>query len=201
MAPQPHRRPAALRRAGCIRDTRACRPARAGRRVADAGSRRRARAIHRARGRAAGEDRYPGRSRSKASIRAIPRASNSVRWCSAAGSNCRPRTGNSAACRRSGSLPTAAISLRSPTAAIGCAAASPIAATRRPASPMPRSRRCSTATASRSQARGWYDTEALAEDGGFAYVALERVHRILKFDYRQARIAGARRRWFRCRRK
>jgi hypothetical protein len=32
------------------------------------------------------------------------------------------------------------------------------------------------------QGRGWYDTEALAEDGGFAYVALERVHRILKFD-------------------
>lgn len=32
-------------------------------------------------------------------------------------------------------------------------------------------------------ARGWYDTEALAEDGGFVYVALERVHRILKFDY------------------
>lgn len=31
-------------------------------------------------------------------------------------------------------------------------------------------------------ARGWYDSEALAEDGGFAYVALERVHRILKFD-------------------
>ncbi|MET0277850.1 MAG: esterase-like activity of phytase family protein [Pseudorhodoplanes sp.] len=32
------------------------------------------------------------------------------------------------------------------------------------------------------QGRGWYDSEALAEDGGFAYVALERVHRILKFD-------------------
>lgn len=32
------------------------------------------------------------------------------------------------------------------------------------------------------QSRGWYDSEALAEDGGFAYVALERVHRILKFD-------------------
>jgi hypothetical protein len=32
-------------------------------------------------------------------------------------------------------------------------------------------------------ARGWYDTEALAEDGAFVYVALERVHRILKFDY------------------
>lgn len=32
-------------------------------------------------------------------------------------------------------------------------------------------------------ARGWYDAEALAEDSGFAYVALERVHRILKFDY------------------
>ena len=32
-------------------------------------------------------------------------------------------------------------------------------------------------------ARGWYDTEALAEDGGLVYVSLERVHRILKFDY------------------
>lgn len=32
-------------------------------------------------------------------------------------------------------------------------------------------------------ARGWYDTEALAEDGGTVYVALERVHRILRFDY------------------
>lgn len=32
------------------------------------------------------------------------------------------------------------------------------------------------------QGRGWYDSEALAEDGGIAYVALERVHRILKFD-------------------
>ena len=32
-------------------------------------------------------------------------------------------------------------------------------------------------------ARGWYDTETLAEDGGFVYVSLERVHRILKFDY------------------
>ena len=32
-------------------------------------------------------------------------------------------------------------------------------------------------------ARGWYDSEALAEDGGVVYVSLERVHRILKFDY------------------
>ena len=32
-------------------------------------------------------------------------------------------------------------------------------------------------------ARGWYDTEALAQDGGTLYVALERVHRILRFDY------------------
>jgi hypothetical protein len=32
-------------------------------------------------------------------------------------------------------------------------------------------------------ARGWYDTEALAWDGGVAHVALERVHRILRFDY------------------
>lgn len=32
-------------------------------------------------------------------------------------------------------------------------------------------------------ARGWYDTEALTLDGNIAYVALERVHRILRFDY------------------
>jgi hypothetical protein len=32
-------------------------------------------------------------------------------------------------------------------------------------------------------ARGWYDTEAIAEDGGTLYVALERVHQIVRFDY------------------
>jgi hypothetical protein len=32
-------------------------------------------------------------------------------------------------------------------------------------------------------ARGWYDTEAIAEDGGTLYVAIERVHRIVRFDY------------------
>ncbi len=32
-------------------------------------------------------------------------------------------------------------------------------------------------------ARGWYDTEALVADGGSVYVSLERVHRVLKFDY------------------
>jgi len=32
-------------------------------------------------------------------------------------------------------------------------------------------------------ARGFYDAEALALDGGIAYVAFERVHRILRFDY------------------
>ena len=32
-------------------------------------------------------------------------------------------------------------------------------------------------------ARGWYDTEALTLDGHTAYVALERVHRIVRFDY------------------
>ena len=31
--------------------------------------------------------------------------------------------------------------------------------------------------------RGWYDTEAIAEDGGTLYVAIERVHRIVRFDY------------------
>lgn len=32
-------------------------------------------------------------------------------------------------------------------------------------------------------ARGWYDTEALADDGGTLFVALERVHRVVRFDY------------------
>ena len=32
-------------------------------------------------------------------------------------------------------------------------------------------------------ARRWYDTEALADDGGTLYVAIERVHEILRFDY------------------
>lgn len=31
--------------------------------------------------------------------------------------------------------------------------------------------------------RGWYDTEAIAQDGGALYVAIERVHRIVRFDY------------------
>jgi hypothetical protein len=32
-------------------------------------------------------------------------------------------------------------------------------------------------------ARGWYDTESLAFDGGTAYVGLERVNQIVKFDF------------------
>jgi hypothetical protein len=35
-------------------------------------------------------------------------------------------------------------------------------------------------------ARGWYDTEGLAEDGGTLYVSIERVHQILRFDYGRA---------------
>ncbi len=31
--------------------------------------------------------------------------------------------------------------------------------------------------------RGWYDTEALAEDGGALYVGIERVHQIVRFDF------------------
>ena len=31
--------------------------------------------------------------------------------------------------------------------------------------------------------RGWYDTEALAEDGGTVYVGIERVNQIVRFDY------------------
>ena len=32
-------------------------------------------------------------------------------------------------------------------------------------------------------ARGWYDTESIAQDGGKLYVGIERVHRIVRFDY------------------
>jgi hypothetical protein len=32
-------------------------------------------------------------------------------------------------------------------------------------------------------ARGWYDTEALTEDGGVLYVGIERVHQIVRFNY------------------
>src|SRR5262249_36327386 len=31
-------------------------------------------------------------------------------------------------------------------------------------------------------ARGWYDTESIAEDGGTLYVGIERVNRIVRFD-------------------
>ena len=33
--------------------------------------------------------------------------------------------------------------------------------------------------------RGWYDAEAIAEDGGTLYVGFERVHRIVRFNYGQ----------------
>jgi hypothetical protein len=32
-------------------------------------------------------------------------------------------------------------------------------------------------------ARGWYDTEAIAEDGGTLYLGIERVHQIVRFNY------------------
>lgn len=35
------------------------------------------------------------------------------------------------------------------------------------------------------QARRWYDAEALAEEDGIVHVALERVHRLLRFDQRR----------------
>ncbi len=33
------------------------------------------------------------------------------------------------------------------------------------------------------RARGWYDTEAMARDGNTVYVGIERVHRIVRFDF------------------
>jgi len=32
-------------------------------------------------------------------------------------------------------------------------------------------------------ARGWYDAESIAQDGGMLYVGIERVHQIVRFDY------------------
>ncbi len=34
--------------------------------------------------------------------------------------------------------------------------------------------------------RGWYDTESIAEDGGTLYVGIERVNRIVRFDFGRA---------------
>jgi len=34
-------------------------------------------------------------------------------------------------------------------------------------------------------ARGWFDTESIAEDGGTLYVGIERVHQIVRFNYGQ----------------
>jgi hypothetical protein len=39
------------------------------------------------------------------------------------------------------------------------------------------------ANGNRLSARGWYDAESLAEDGGTLYVGIERVHRIVKYDF------------------
>ena len=83
-------------------------------------------------------------------------------------------------------------SSRSATRATGCAAASSTATAGRSRSPTPRWRRSSVPTAGRSPRRGWYDTEALADDGGTLYVGIERVNEIVRFDYRQGRPARAR---------
>jgi hypothetical protein len=40
----------------------------------------------------------------------------------------------------------------------------------------------------RITARGWYDSESLAVDGSIAYVGLERVHQILRFDFNRGGI-------------
>ena len=50
-------------------------------------------------------------------------------------------------------------------------------------SPTPRWRPCSAPDGRTLGARRWYDTEALTRDGDTLYVAIERVHRIVRFDY------------------
>jgi hypothetical protein len=39
-------------------------------------------------------------------------------------------------------------------------------------------------------AMGWYDTESIAEDGGTLYVGIERVNRIVRFDYARFGLAA-----------
>lgn len=39
-------------------------------------------------------------------------------------------------------------------------------------------------------ARGWYDTEAIAQDGDVVYVAIERVHQIVRFDLSKGGLAA-----------
>jgi hypothetical protein len=39
-------------------------------------------------------------------------------------------------------------------------------------------------------ARGWYDTESIAEDGGTLYVGIERVHQIVRFNYGKEGLAA-----------
>ena len=171
-------------RAGCIRDDRTCRPAYAGRCDAAALVRWSACAI--AAGScsgAAGENRNPRAADRAASIRAKPLAGNSARWYFAADSNCRPphkqfgglssiRVGangsNFLAVSDRGFWLRGRITYdgEAPTGIADAEVAPMLYNDGRPIT-----------------ARGWYDTEALAEDGGFVYVALERVHRILKFDY------------------
>jgi hypothetical protein len=38
--------------------------------------------------------------------------------------------------------------------------------------------------------RGWYDTESMAIDGDFVYVAIERVHQIVRFDFSRGGLAA-----------
>ena len=183
------------RRAGCIREVPLRRrgvsplPCRCRMLVATAARRRKSQRTRRA----AGTDRNPRHADRQLSIRAT-RAQRQFGALEFRGglelSSSHKQFGGLSALRvgRDG-----AISSRSATRRIGCAGASSIAATSRSASPMPRSRRCSDRDGRPLTARGWYDSEALAEDGGIVYVALERVHRILRFDYRQGRAAGARR--------
>ena len=42
-------------------------------------------------------------------------------------------------------------------------------------------------------ARGWFDTESLAEADGMLYVGIERVEKIVRFNYRRDGLHGARR--------
>jgi hypothetical protein len=39
-------------------------------------------------------------------------------------------------------------------------------------------------------ARGWYDTESIADDGGTLYVGIERVHQIVRFNYGKEGLAA-----------
>ena len=114
---------------------------------------------------------------------AMPCAGSSACWNSAAASCCARRTSISAASRPFASSPMARVSSRSATRGWWLRGRIAYEGTRA-------GRHCGCRDGADAwpdgrplAARGWYDTESIAEDGGTLYVGIERVHQIVRFNY------------------